>query len=425
MRNLQLFCLIATGSILIAHPVSADLIEYVYIEPEGATFAVGDVPGCESETRTMTLTYGFDISKHEVTNEKFAEFLNWGLGSGDRLYRQTGSSQIRVGSSTGAEVTDMNHAFSKLVYNASIDSIEVLSGYENHPVVAVSWHGAVAFCNWLTTFLEGSTEAGVPPAYDWNDLHAFADDSLEGPYRLPTETEWEFVARHYQHEGISSRYYPWGGEDPDCNTNCNFGGGGCSNSTVPIGSLPSSATPAGVMHMGGNVMEWVHDWNASYGADDTNYFGPETGVNKVLRGGDYITSNTCHVSCVVRFNQPPTSLSEGETRAIGFRVARTRAPAVSVEERSDLHVPRALEIEAVYPNPFNPRVNLIVHVRNQGPGTLRLFDVRGAEVYRESIQLHSGMNRVPIHPGLSAAGVYFIQLEQNGQSERTKVVYLP
>src|SRR6201998_532606 len=54
------------------------------------------------------------------------------------------------------------------------------------PVVAVSWHEAVEYCNWLTacTIL---------------------------PYRLPTEAEWERAARG----GAEGALFPWGDAPPE------------------------------------------------------------------------------------------------------------------------------------------------------------------------------------------------------------------
>jgi formylglycine-generating enzyme required for sulfatase activity len=61
--------------------------------------------------------------------------------------------------------------------------------HQNRPVVGVSWYAARAFCRWAT---ETGVAArwGAPPG---------------GVIDLPTEAEWEFIAR-----GPGAMSYPWG-----------------------------------------------------------------------------------------------------------------------------------------------------------------------------------------------------------------------
>jgi formylglycine-generating enzyme required for sulfatase activity len=113
----------------------------------------------------------------------------------------------------------------------------------NHPVVGVSWYEAEAFCNWLTTVYEQQ-------------------------YRLPTEEEWERLAR-----GQHGREYPWG----------NKWQVGVSNTresevrrTTVVGLFPQGISPTGAYDCAGNVWEWCLDW----------YDKKEQRV-RVLRGGSW------------------------------------------------------------------------------------------------------------------------------------------
>jgi formylglycine-generating enzyme required for sulfatase activity len=133
--------------------------------------------------------------------------------------------------------------------SATRDSYYGEGQFDDYPVMWVSWSDADAYCQW----------AGG---------------------RLPTEAEWEYAAR-----GPDGNVYPWGNDPPD-DTLLNYDS--IDRDTTEVGSYPDGASWVGALDMAGNVWEWVSDWYAEYAASPAeNPTGPDTGDEKVLRGGSW------------------------------------------------------------------------------------------------------------------------------------------
>jgi len=130
-------------------------------------------------------------------------------------------------------------------------------GRELKPVINISWFDALAYCDWLS-----------------------AKTNLT--FRLPTEAEWESVAK-----GDKQIMYPWGNTPPtqnNANFNYNF------EKTTNVGIFLSGISPFGLYDMSGNVREWCYDWyDEKYykNSPQFNPKGPTEGTAKVIRGGGW------------------------------------------------------------------------------------------------------------------------------------------
>jgi formylglycine-generating enzyme required for sulfatase activity len=151
----------------------------------------------------------------------------------------------------------------------------------DHPVETVSWHDAMAFCEWA---------GGM----------------------LPTEAEWEYAAR-----GPEGHIYPWGDDAPTPEL-CNFDN--TIIGTTAVGSYQAGASWCGALDMAGNAYEWVADWyDAGYYAESPadNPTGPETGDHKVLRGGSWGSDEVGVRAADRSYHLPPDHIYGG----VGFRCA--------------------------------------------------------------------------------------------------------
>ena len=161
-------------------------------------------------------------------------------------------------------------------------------GKADHPVVYVSWHDAMAYCQWLK-------------------------EKTGQNYRLPTEAEWERAAA-WDGEKSVKRRYAWGDEwDPK---RCNTREAGPGN-TTPVGQYsPAGDSPCGASDMIGNVWEWCSSLYASYrySADDGRE-RPEASGARVMRGGSW-NYHRDDARCAVRGRNPPDNWNHYS----GFRV---------------------------------------------------------------------------------------------------------
>jgi formylglycine-generating enzyme required for sulfatase activity len=193
------------------------------------------------------------------------------------------------------------------------------AGYDEYPVVGVSWEQATAFCVWRTHKYKGSLD--LP-----------AGQVIE-PYRLPTEGEWEYAAR----AGKNENKYPWSTEGLKDSKDCfmaNFkpGEGNYTEDGHLITARVASFSPNefGLYDMAGNVAEWTSTVFYESGPKQMSDINPELRYDaakedpydmkkKVVRGGSW--------KDVARFIRSDVRTFEyqNETRSyIGFRCVRTQ-----------------------------------------------------------------------------------------------------
>lgn len=171
------------------------------------------------------------------------------------------------------------------------------------PASCVSWKDAQAYIAWLN--LEVRKER---PSLT----------NTTGPYRLPSEAEWEYAAR----AGTTTARW-WGDAIGSGNANCN----GCGSAydfrvLSPVDSF--KANPFGLYGMLGNVWQWTEDcWHKSYaGAPATARPWMEKSCSRhVLRGGSW-DNVPVFVRSAARVGGTEDAVDFDYSTLAGFRVAR-------------------------------------------------------------------------------------------------------
>ena len=216
-------------------------MDFIFVE--GGTFQMGRV------NRHSVTVSDYSISKTEVTFEQYDAFC---------------------------DATGRDKPFSESW------------GRGDRPVINVSWHDAVAYCEWMT-IQTGKT------------------------YRLPTEAEWEYAARG----GNKSKGYTYSGSN-----NLDAVAWYANNSNRKTQTVAQKKpNELGLYDMSGNVWEWCSDWysDSYYRSSPKNDpQGPNSGSRRVLRGGGWYFKCGSGSRCRVAYRRRYSPVNRNDS--LGFRL---------------------------------------------------------------------------------------------------------
>ncbi|MEO6754724.1 MAG: SUMF1/EgtB/PvdO family nonheme iron enzyme [Chthoniobacteraceae bacterium] len=238
--------------------------------------------GTDELQHQVKITQGFWMGAFETTVDQWAAFAS---ATGYRTEAERGDGLTKI--IRGQWLRDSDSSWKNPGFHQD-------GGY---PAVGISWNDAIAFCRWLT---EREHAAGrLPAGYQ---------------YALPTEGEWEYACRAgstESHLGDPKKLYAsmW------LRYGDGLGGIVSQPHTNPVGV--KRANPWGLYDVHGNVFEWCRDWYGDYPAEvAADPRGPETGTQKVMRGGSWYCSAP-NVRSAFRGHAIPDTRSS----SLGFRLS--------------------------------------------------------------------------------------------------------
>jgi len=165
---------------------------------------------------------------------------------------------------------------------------EAMFSDPDQPVVGVTWHDALAYCQWL-------------------------HQRTGKEFRLPSEAEWERAARGK----LEGALYPWGDEPPSARPYAGYD----AKTGGPARVGANEPNDFGLYDMSEGVHEWCADYYAyDYYRDspERNPQGPDSGQRRVSRGGSW-RHRIKFSRCAARSSLPP----DFKYADYGFRLALT------------------------------------------------------------------------------------------------------
>lgn len=255
--------------------------KYIDPEPKGMVFVPKGSFKMKTTNNSETEVFNMNVSafwmSNEITNSEFREFISWAKDNPDKKLYQTKYhlevvSDLKKGTTKDTVIIDLI-AINVSTFN--FDMIDSLSlektnkdykdyftnmKYDDYPVVGVSFRMAQYFCLWKTMLEnEQRKEKGLREVQ---------------PYRIPQESEWEYVAQQPITKFVESELIEKVNE-------------GNSNQW-------------GLIHFDNNVSEWVSSKKDEEG---------------IFRGGSWKSGNS--------ISQRQLINPDSKEPYIGFRIVRT------------------------------------------------------------------------------------------------------
>ena len=193
---------------------------------------------------------------------------------------------------------------------------------DDQPVSNVSWEEAALFCNWL------SRQEGKEPFYKEEFTSIVGIDAGSLGYRLTTEAEWAWAARHVDDASPLLRF-PWGDRLPPPDRHGNYADHSATHivgriifgyndnyiGSAPVGTFKPNAKQFN--DLGGNVAEWVHDYyEIPVPGQTLNPLGPQEGDYHVIRGSGWMHGTISELRLSFR------DYGNKGRNDLGFRLAR-------------------------------------------------------------------------------------------------------
>ena len=294
---------------------------------------IGNAGNAADDTGFGAVAYNYTISKTEVTNAQYVEFLN--------AVDPTGANSLALYNSS------MSGNFGGIENTGATDGARYIAqaDREQNPVTYVSWYDSVRFINWLhngqglSGTPSGDTEGGTYTLLGGTPTPSNGlsiTRNTDAAYWLPSEDEWYKAAYHDASAGTAGIYFDYAtgsdlvpvsdqpGDNPAAVNFFNYdsiangfndgfavsGSMSSSSNTNPltdVGAYTAAQSPYGTYDQNGNVLEWNEAFVSSF--------------TRNVRGGSW-GSNAGFMAASNRDQGIPTT----ENSIAGFRVATVPEP---------------------------------------------------------------------------------------------------